>query len=61
MIANRIRKSATPNIVSRTTAETTGAEVVPLMFRAIVLTPPGVADASSDQFTSCPWYVTRAV
>lgn len=60
MIARRIRKRATPKIVSNTMADTTGVEVTPPVFRVIVLTGPDVASSAIGPWT-CPWYDTDAV
>ena len=45
MMARRIRTRARPKIVSSTMADTTGAEVVPPVFRGIVLTDDDVASS----------------
>lgn len=57
MIAKRIKKRATPNIVSKTIAETTGAGVPPPVFRVIVLTGPNPPIGP----WTWPWYDTDAV
>ena len=60
MMAKRIRKRATPKIVSRTTADTTGAEVTPPVSRVIVLTELVVASSPTGPWLS-PRYDTETV